>query len=339
MKTLVRFLGILIFFCMFTSCGQEKTTSPRKDLKGIFKMAQKSPNIHSFLASHKGELVVEKYYTNYEKDTLDDIRSGTKSIMTTLVGIAIDKGYIESVNDAISKYLEVPKDKSEITIAHLMSMQSGIQWNENSSPDDRTLMIRSGNPKEYILSKQVTSKPGTFWTYNSGDTHLLSIVLTEATGMSTLEFAEKHLFGPLAIEKVGWKKFGDGYHPGDSRLEVSPRDLVKLGEMVAHEGEYRGRRIVSKQFLEDAAQFHYTHANASEKSGYGYGWWVTDHNKKRVMMALGYGGQMIGIVPDEDLVVVVTHFWNVNANDATNQQKNAQQLAITLWDWIRSTRE
>ncbi|MGW9687135.1 serine hydrolase domain-containing protein [Flagellimonas sp. 2504JD1-5] len=334
---MIRFLGILIFFHMLTSCGQEKTKSSN-DLNGILEMAQNSPNIHSFLASHKGELLVEEYYITYPQDSLDDIRSGTKSIMTTLIGIAVDKGYIENIHDPIPKYLEVPEDKSKITIAHLMSMQSGIQWNENSSPDDRTLMIRSGNPKEYILSKPVTSKPGTFWTYNSGDIHLLSVVLTEAAGMSTLDFARKHLFGPLGIEKVGWKKFGDGYHPGDSRLELSPRDLLKFGEMIANQGEYNGSQIVSKHFLDEASKFHYEHKNASEKSGYGYGWWVVDDNNKRVMMASGYGGQMIGIVPDEDLVVVVTHFWNVNGNNATKQQKNAQQLAVALWNWIRNAK-
>ncbi len=311
-----------------------------QSLDGVYAMARQAPNLRSLLIHHHGEMVTERYYGNYASDSLDHLRSGTKSFTTTLIGIAIDKGFIGSVDDPLGLYLQdVPANKQRIKIKHLMNMTSGIQWDEGDGLNDRTKMIRSGDPYQYVKDRPVRRNPGNYWEYSSGDSHLLSVALTKATGMSTGEFAEEYLFRPLAIENYRWQTFGDGFFPGGSRLELRPRDMLKFGLMCMNKGRYGNVQVISGGFLKSATDVIWTNQDVGKiKEGYGYGWWAINVEGEKAFMAAGWGGQTIAVIPSAKLVVVITFTWNVTSNQAIIQQKHAQGIALKAWQLLGGKR-
>mgnify|MGYP000385924567 FL=1 len=299
-----------------------------KFLKAI-ELAASKPNCRSLLVSVDNEVVLEKYFRPYGKDSLDHLRSATKSIMTTLIGIAIDKGFIASVDVPIAKYVAVPSsNKEKITIKHLMSMTSGLEWDEGLGYNDNNEMMDSGHPVRYVLDNPLKHQPGSTWNYSTGDIHLLSAILTEATGESTLSFARTHLFEPLDIEEVELQRFGDGYYSGGSRLEMKPLDMIKIGQLYANGGMYEDQRLISKDFIEKATSLQNPKgAFKNSEEGYGYGWWVGKPMGMKAYMASGYAGQTIAVVPELKLAMVVTQEWVVNGQKAIQQQDDAQEMA------------
>ena len=329
-------IGLLIILLSLIQCRPNQNidaySASSKELHNDFgkaiKVAAGKPNCRSLLVSIDDHLVVEEYFRSYKRDSLDHLRSATKSIMTTLIGIAIDKGIIPEVDAPIVDYLSVPSlDKEKITIQNLMSMTSGLEWDEGIGYNDNNEMIDSGNPVGYALDNPLKYPPGSNWNYSTGDIHLLSAILTEATGTNTLSFARTHLFEPLGIEQVKLQKFGDGYYSGGSRMELKPRDMIKIGQLYVNGGLYRGQRILSADFIEEATSLQNPPgAFKNTEEGYGYGWWVGKPMGMKAYMASGYAGQTIAVVPQLKLVMVVTQEWVVNGQKALEQQGDAQEM-------------
>lgn len=311
----------------------ETYSSSAKQDNGNFaqaiKIAASKPNCRSLLVSVDDKLLVEAYFRPYDKDSLDHLRSATKSIMTTLIGIAIDKKLIPAVDAPIANYLPVPSgEKEKITIKHLMSMTSGLEWDEGIGYNDNNEMMDSGNPVRYALDNPLKHQPGSTWNYSTGDIHLLSAILTEATGENTLSFARTHLFKPLGIEEVKLQCFDDGYYSGGSRLEMKPLDMLKIGQLYANGGEYEGVRLLSARFIDEATSLQNPKgAFKNTEEGYGYGWWIGNPMGMKAYMASGYAGQTIAVVPQLKLVMVVTQEWLVNGQKAIKQQDEAQEIA------------
>ncbi len=332
-------LGCIVLLGACNQSGGQSERSPiaPQSLKEIMQIADKK-NIRSLLVSHQGELIVEKYFQSYSGDSLDHLRSATKSIMTTLVGIALDKGMLGDVNDPISKYIqEVPADKNGITVGHLMNMTSGLQWNEGAGYNDNNKMIDSGNPLKHMMALPVVNNPGSHWEYSTGDIHLLSVVLTEATGMDTQAFAKQYLFEPLGITEWKWQQFGDGYFSGGSRLQLKPADMLRIGLMYLNEGVHEGERVLSADFASSSTEVIAEHSRSStEVAGYGYGWWTIRYRGIKAFKASGYAGQTIGVVPSSDLVLVATHDWRVGADQAIDQQNHSQEIINAFWMWLNS---
>ena len=244
----MKFIGILVvaLLCL-QGCGQEKKANGSLtnsiNLEEVFEMARNTSNLRSLLVYQEGELIAEEYFDRFPSDSLEHVRSVTKSVMTTLIGIAIDKEIIKSVNDPITKYLgNDAKGKEEVTIKHLMAMTSGIAWNEVMGNMEIDQWINSKSPLKYVLNKELENAPGTSWKYSTGIIHLLSVILSEASGMSTLEFANTYLFHPLGITKVKWQLLNDGYYHGGSRLQLKPRDMLKFGRLYLNKGTFNGKK-------------------------------------------------------------------------------------------------
>lgn len=317
---------LFIIFMGLQSCGQNTVSTYYPDwLKPAYQEAENLSNLRSLLISQDNVLIGEAYFQKYAGDSLDHVRSVTKSVMSTLIGIAIDKGFIGSVDDSIAKYLGKAADgRDHISIRHLLAMTSGLEWDEGLGLNDNDEMNQSNDPLRYVLKKQLVAPPDSVWNYSTGSIHVLSVILTKATGMSTLDFANKYLFHPLSIQKVGWTKLG-GYHNGGSRLQLRPVDMIKIGELYLNGGLYHGKRILSEAYIQEATGRHQpkgAFSNENEGYGYGYGWWV----KKPVKgfyghMAMGYAGQVIIVLPEHKLVIAATHKWLVNNQDAINQQE------------------
>ena len=331
-------IAILFALICLQSCSQRRgeLVAP-ESLELIYKRVDEVDNIRSFILFKEGAILKEKYYKPYEADSLDHLRSATKSIMATLVGIAVDQGMIESIEDPIGKYIkDAPHDKSKIKIKHFMGMTSGIRWNEGSGYNDNNRMVDSGSPITHMMGLDLASKPGAKWNYSSGDIHVLSAVLSEAIGMSTQKFAEIYLFGPLGIENYKWQKLNDGYNHGGSRLELKPSDMLKIGILFSNGGVHEGNRIISASMIDLLTGIHSefeTYDSAS--AGYGYGWWTAQIEGSKLFMAAGYGGQMIIVSPDEQMVVVFTCNWKLGSEKAGMQEKIAQNIGKDTFLWFR----
>lgn len=174
-------------------------------------------------------------------------------------------------------------------------MSAGFQW-ESDEP-----MYRS-NPIGAILSQPLETEPGDSFHYNSGLPHILSILIAQESGMSTREFAEQYLFDPLDISLTQWTLV-NGNHNGCCELWLTPRDLVKIGTLYLHQGEWNGEQIIPKDWLQESTKFQ---IDIDQETGYGYYWWLTTISNHDIFSALGWGGQFIHIIPDLNLVIVGT---------------------------------
>lgn len=338
----MRNIWLLCLFLGFISCRQNTTSSnayssPKKGASstGLVKalaIAKKSPNIRSLLVSIDGQIVLEEYFAKYGLDSLDHQRSGTKSIMATLIGIAIDKQFIKDIDEPVANYLPGLDSRLQgITIKHLLTMTSGFEWDEAVSVEEYNTWVSSGDQLEYLLRKPMAETPGLAWNYNSATMHLLSIILTKASGKSTSDFAEEHLFKPLGIEDSRWEQLAGGYNNGGAGLELLPRDMVRLGQVIADQGRYKGKQIISKHFIEAATSNQEPEPFASDENvGYGYGWWVGEPKGVKAILARGYAGQLIAIFPEKQIVVAMTHNWRLDVEAASAQQEQAFKVLAAI---------
>jgi CubicO group peptidase (beta-lactamase class C family) len=304
-------------------------------LCSIDAMLDKSPkmNVHAVVVVRHGKLVYETYRSgrDYKWGTdlgvvihtaqlRHDMRSISKSVASLLVGIALDRKLIASIDEPLfpffteSAALRTPH-KDAIRLQHLLTMTSGFAWDEDLPYDDshnsRTRMLGSVNPYRFVMEQELRHEPGAKWTYSGGDTQLLTGILQRTTGKFLAEFAKEALFAPLGITDFEWMKMAaNGEAAGDSGLRLRPRDMAKIGKLVLDKGMWNGRRIVSQSWIEKSTRTNVTGVDEIASIGYAYQWW-TDHAKvgdREIswISAMGYGGQRLYIVPDYDLVVAIT---------------------------------
>ncbi|MHA1551359.1 MAG: serine hydrolase domain-containing protein [Candidatus Heimdallarchaeaceae archaeon] len=273
--------------------------------------------IESLLVIKDGYLVVEEYLQEDTAETRQIVYSVTKSFMSTLIGIAIDEDYIESVNQKMFDFLydaSIPNIelKENITIYHLLTMTSGIAWNENvpfDSPlNNKTQMKASDNWVEYVLSCEMDCEPGTTFNYNTGGSHLLSAILEEAIGNSSLEYATEHILDSLGISNISWFQDPQGIYFGGSLLELLPRDMAKFGYLFLNNGSWDGTQIISKEWVQDAAN---ATIYVNSEYSYGYQWWY--YTLKNYYFASGLYMQQIFVISEYDIVVVITADERVNS--------------------------
>ena len=266
------------------------------------------PRLYSLLVSHRGELVFEEYYNGTDLRRPANMKSASKSVISALVGIAIEKGYIESVDDPIIKYFpdyisdQINSDKQLITIENLLTMQSGLETTSNRNYGKWVL---SENWVEFAINQPLVAKPGTRMLYSTGSTHILSAILTRASGIDTKAFAQKHLVSKLGYSMSYWSKDPQGIYFGGNDMEMTPRQMLAFGELYLNKGIYDGQQIIPLEWIKES---HHPHARSPRGQGryYGYGWWLRDLAGMLVPVAWGYGGQLIFVVEPLDLVVVAT---------------------------------
>ena len=273
--------------------------------------------IDSAIVIRNGRVVLEAYPNRwYPASSVHHLFSVTKSITSILVGIAVDLGLIGSVEDPILGYFPgaIPagevQSKSAITVEHLLMMSAGLEWDEDTLPtsdprNDFTRLEMSLDPIRFVLGKPLIVEPGELFWYNSGLSHVLSALLVEVSGQSTLEFAREHLFEPLGIETVRWSRDARGIYKGGTQLYLTPRDLAKIGALCLNDGLWGDRRIVSSNWLAQSTRTHvHGRPDYFAGRGYAYHWWTLD--AYGVFYASGSQGQTLYVFPDRDLVVVFT---------------------------------
>ena len=264
--------------------------------------------IDSVLVVRNGYIVMDAYgYPREERDS-PNIRSCSKSVTSALIGIAIDKGLINSVNEPVLDFFpervakELDDDKNAMTLENLLTMSSGLDCRDNWRYRWRGIqeMKRSSDWVQFMLDLPMAEKPGTKFNYCNGVTFLLSAILQQKTGMNALTFANKHLFEPLGIDDHWWSSNVQGITFGYSRLHLRPRDMAKIGYLYLNNGMWEDRQLISSQWIVESTR---KHMSTTGSIGYGYQWWTTDSHE---YLAMGYGGQFIFVVPDKNIVAVFT---------------------------------
>jgi len=245
-------------------------------------------------------------------DRIGPVYSCTKSVLSTLIGIAIGQGAIGGVGDRLGDYMALPPGADErlceVTLEHLLTMTPGWDWPDFDKPYKE--MKKSADWCSFVLSRPFAHQPGDAFTYNSGGSHLLSAVLTKATGLSAASFARRELFGKLGFRQTSWPS-NCGVNEGGAGLAMSALDLAKLGMLYAERGEWQGRRVVPAEWIEAAVSPRhkgFSHYEPQIFGSYGYHWWISDkeHNGTAdLYFALGFGGQYLFVVPERALVVVI----------------------------------
>jgi CubicO group peptidase (beta-lactamase class C family) len=286
------------------------------------RMSTEISSITSFLIVKNGFLICEEYFNNYEAGDTQDIKSITKSILSILTGIAIDEGYIidekQTLVDIFPEYAQLMMDPltKEITIEHLLTMSSGLQDTSKDVQVGKRQEDYSDLVKTLILDLPVVNNPGSSFLYDEGHIHILSGIITTVSKMSTLEFAEKYLFSPLGITNAKWATDPNGLCYGGSGLQITSKDLAKIGYLYLNDGMWDDQQIVSKEWIKKSVKPRFDVQDQQVIIGeteYGYLWWLCDLKGHPAFIASGRGGQFIFVIPDLDMVIVITADGDANA--------------------------
>jgi CubicO group peptidase (beta-lactamase class C family) len=271
------------------------------------------PLIDSVLVIRGGRLVFEEYFSAWNRDLRHPVASCTKSVVSTLVGIAWDRGLVPDLEARLFSYfpdyarLEDPL-KDEIRLTHLLTMTAGFEWDQTvPAATDIRQMLASSDWIEYVLARPMATRPGEVWNYCGGGTELLAAILERTTGLHGKAMADRDLFGPLGVSDYEWEAHRSGLVNADFGLAMRPRDMAKLGLLFLNRGRWRGQQMLSEAWVELSTR---EHVRLSSDSGYGYQWWSfrmpVAGSRVAFFTAVGNGGQRIQVFPTLDLVVVFT---------------------------------
>lgn len=266
---------------------------------------------YSFLLIRNGYLVIEEYFNGKNQYSLDPIHSVTKSYISAVIGIAIDEGYIESINskvlDFFPEYVDENTDprKFNITIEHLLTMTAGFDEEASIGED----MEQAENMIASIIASDLQFDPGTDFLYSTDGAHLLSGIIEKATGMNTLNFTSENLLKPIGTEVIGWGTDQNGIYLGGAGMFVTPRDMARLGYLYLENGNLEGEQIIPSSWIEQSVTNYLQDSiewEGIEEVGYGYLWWTGKLRGYQLYFASGLGGQCIMVIPELDMVIVTT---------------------------------
>ncbi len=286
--------------------------------------------IKSFLVQRDGELLIETHRMGMRSDRTTNIKSVAKSIISLLVGIAIDQGHLQGVQQPIGDFFPdffrgLPDpEKQSITIQDLLTMRAGLA---STSRRNYGRWVLSDNWVEFVLGQPLVEQPGGDMIYSTGSSHLLSVILTRATGMNTREFAKRYLFGPLGITDGGWDRDPQGYYLGGNNMALSPSALLKIGTMVMKKGVYNQKQNVPRAWIAESMQI-YTRSHFNPYD-YGYLWWQRELNGYTVQFAWGNGGQYIMMLPALKTVVAI-------ASGGGESVEKSRDSRRRLFDFIKN---
>ena len=281
----------------------------------LYYNASQLETIYSLLVFKNGYLVAEDYFNDGAPDKQSKIQSVTKSITSALVGIAIEEGCIESVDQKMMNFFPELKNqitdprKNEITIQQMLQMRAGYPW-EESTPELMELLF-SGFHNDTLVHVPLVRDPGSDSEYSNLTSHILGMIVARACGTDLKSFAIEHLFGPLGIEPGFWQQDWDGNYLGFADLDLSSTDLAKFGLLYLNEGKYNGKQIVPAKWVEESLQgyskktWKYRVGPNWKANEYGYQWWSIKAGNYRYNMAWGHGGQQIILIDELDLMVVL----------------------------------
>jgi CubicO group peptidase (beta-lactamase class C family) len=293
------------------------------------KAASELPRLHSLLVSRRGELILEHYFNGRRAATPANVKSVSKSIIAALIGIASDRKLLD-LKDPIGRYFPdalpgvADAPKRAITVEDLLSMRSGL---ESTSNRNYGAWVQSRNWVRHALAKPLVTEPGTEMIYSTGNSHLLSAILTKTTGASTWQFAQEALAKPLGFSMAQWARDPQGIYFGGNDMLMTPRQMLAFGELYLNRGRAGTRQILSESFIE--ASFVGRGRSRISGNEYGYGWWSREMAGRKTYYAWGFGGQFIFLVPSLDLVVISTSAATVS-EDRRSHRRTVDEIVEHL---------
>ncbi len=309
---------------------ESQSMNPAVIGEGLAQLAE-SPTRRSLIIMRNGAIVYEKYFNGSRATDSNNIASVSKSMLSALIGIAIDQGIFESTDDRIAEYLpeyfEAATDPRlrELTLHHMLTMTHGLAWDESEAS---RLLNRSENWVADILSIPLSDEPGTRFRYSTGASHVMSAALTEATGMSACEFAHRFLFQPLGIEADFWGVDPQGYFTGGHSVSMTAREVARFGQLFLDEGAWQGERILPGWWVAASTSPQIDIGN--NYAGYGYYWWLNQIAEYDMYSALGAGGQILHVIPELEIVLVTTHGFQGNQRDYAEEAESYE----FLWNYL-----
>lgn len=292
--------------------------------------------VHAILIERAGRLIYEEYFDGFDqrwgeplgrvsmsRESLHDVRSVTKSVVSALVGIAVGAGAIEKLEDPVIRWFPEYADlntaeRRRVTLAHVLGMTSGLEWNEEipyTDPrNDEIRMTRDRDPLRYALSRPFAHEPGTEFTYNGGSTQVLAAVVSRATKIPLRDYARGTLFDPLGISRFEWLGDLAGMPSAASGLRLRGRDLAKFGSLYLHGGRWNGKQVIPAEWVERSTRRHFqfrprTGPDAGGDFGYSYFWWYNCYPTRAGLIetraAVGNGQQRVYVLPGLDMVVTI----------------------------------
>ncbi len=269
--------------------------------------AESLPRLRSLLITVKGDRLVERYFHGASRSRSANVKSVSKSIISALVGIAVARGLIPSVDTPIASYF--PKvlgpggdpAKRAISVEDLLTMRSGL---ESTSGRNFGAWVVSRSWVRHALTRRMIHAPGTVMDYSTGNTHLLSAILTRAGKQSTWAFAQRALAAPLGFVLEKWPRDPEGVYRGGNDMQLTPGQMMRFGRLYLDGGRAGGRQVIPQAWIEKS----FVSRGRSRFSGrlYGYGWWIREMAGRVVYYAWGYGGQFIFVVPEVETVIATT---------------------------------
>jgi CubicO group peptidase (beta-lactamase class C family) len=272
--------------------------------------------IYSLLVIKDGYLIAEDYFNEGSVDQKDRLQSVTKSYTSALVGIALDQGYLASVDQKMMDFFPELADqitdarKEQITIRQMLQMRAGYPWEESTA--ELFELLYTGFRPSNLVDVPLVRDPGSDVEYSNLTSHLLGIIVARATDTDLKSFAEEYLFSPLNVEVGEWIQDWEGYYNGHADLYLSARDMGKFGLMYLNDGEFRGEQVVSAEWVHDSLQTYsknawpYRVGRNFKDIGYCYQWWSVRAGDHHYNLAWGHGGQQIALLDEFDMVIVVT---------------------------------
>jgi CubicO group peptidase (beta-lactamase class C family) len=293
------------------------------------------PAVTGVVVVRGGRLAFEHYLGGYDAGRLVNIRSTTKSVTSTLVGIALQRGELSGIDVTLGETIpdRIPDDAdpavADLTLRDFLTMTSGLWWDGH---DDWPMLLAADDWVANTLRQPIIAPPGEVFTYNTGGSHLIGVVLATVVGRPLEEYAEEVLFRPLGIAAGPWMRSPQGEVNGGSGLELLPRDMAKLGQLLLAGGQWNGDQLVDPSYAAEATT---RQSDGEAVTGgsigvpYGYQWWITDATGYAAFFALGFGGQYVYVVPDLELVVVVAAGFGENEQPVlTSHRPIPEQLVI-----------
>jgi CubicO group peptidase (beta-lactamase class C family) len=269
-------------------------------------------NMDSLLVTRHGRIVLEATYAPFRDDLKHRINSSTKAVISTLIAMAIRDGKLDGTDRRVMEFFadrtiaNLDEQKKSIRLRHLLDMTSGLQWSEGLDGFESFLaMERSPDWQQFILDRPISTAPGALFYYDSGNSHLLSAILTKVTGKSALDYARENLFGPLGIDDVMWRADPQGISGGGAGLYMHPRDMAKIGYLYLRGGVWEGKQILPASWIEGVRKADVDMRETwAQNLRYGSQFWVMPG--RDAYMAVGYDRQLIVVMPKLDIVAVTT---------------------------------
>jgi len=347
MKTSVKIFGCVLLFTLliFSSCSEDSTgpeiisynwptSTPETQgmnsqlIQQAFQQGESRGFVDCILIIRNGYLVGEKYYNGFGKSTPHNVMSVSKSFLSAMTGIALRDGHLNNLNEKVLDYFpeyiypNIDPRKYDITIRNLLMMRMGIDADRNLYD----YIHSSPNWIETTIELPLLYDPGARFLYNTYQTHLLSAIITKAGGVSTMEFARRHLLSEMKIECNEWQQDPQGYYFGGNSMDFTPRNMARLGYLYMNKGKLDGKQIVSAEWVEESLTNYTNFSNSTwgdlDNVNYGYLWWLGEIKNHEVFLAIGHGGQFVINFLDLNLIVVTTADWQLGWDIADQHERS-----------------